>query len=66
VKFLTKVKNKDAYIIAKTFMGRGWHAHVIGQFPLYLAERDHICSKVKFSNLPTLQFHAKSNLRMKM
>jgi hypothetical protein len=40
VKFLTKVKNENAYISSqKPPWGRGKHAYVIGQFPLFLAER---------------------------
>jgi hypothetical protein len=53
VKFLIKVKNEDAYIIAKAILGEGitytcdWAVS---------PERDHAYSKLKFSNLPTSQF----------
>jgi hypothetical protein len=60
VKYLTKLKNEDAYIIAKTILGEGITCTLDWQFPLFLAERDHVCSKVKFSNLPTSQFLIKS------
>jgi hypothetical protein len=38
---------KDAYSITKQSWRRELHAHVIGQFLLFLTERDYICPEVQ-------------------
>jgi topoisomerase IA-like protein len=47
-------------ILFQNHIGEGV-AYTLGQFPPFLVERDQVCSKAKFSNLPTSQFLAKSS-----
>jgi hypothetical protein len=43
--------SQNTYFIAKPSWkgGGGYHAHMIGHFPLFLGEINHVCSTIKFS-----------------